>query len=444
MSLGKRTQNSATNTAATMHPVLAATEAEPLVDGPVALRLGGVGKGQRVKLKAASTDSQGFAYHSWAEYEADASGVINPARQPAHAGTYRGTDPFGLWWSMAAAPDRSFTRDLNPVPTAVSAEIDGEVVAELKFDRLRVRSDVVVEQVSEAGLVGILFRPLSTPAPGVIVLGGSEGGIARAAELAAVLASHNFAALALAYFGMNGLPQCLLEIPLEYVESAVRWLVAHPKVCGEGIGAIGCSRGGELALLLASVCPHLRAVVGFAASGIVWPGYAPGAARPSPAWTRGGIPLPFAAPVHEAPSRLDGLQPLVLRGSFEKALEDSPQAEKAAILTERIRGPLLLISGADDQMWPSRMFGEMALARRAAWGAGRDTHLTYARAGHGIGRLPGLPAAPNVVNDTRAGLSYALGGEKAANARAAAHAWPRVLAFLSENLRTPRLGSTDE
>jgi dienelactone hydrolase len=444
MNPGKRTQNRATTTATTQQ-ILVATEIAPLIDQPARLRLEGLRKGQRVKLNAASTDSRGFVYQSWAEFEAGAGGIIDPARQSARAGTYEGRDPFGLWWSMAANPDRSFTRDLSPVPTAVSAEINGEIFTEIKFDRLRVRSDVSIEHVSEVGLVGTLFLPASTPAPGVIVLGGSEGGIAHASEMAAVLASHSFAALALAYFGMNNLPRHLLEIPLEYVESAVLWLLAHPKVCGDGIGAIGASRGGELALLLASVCPQVRAVIGFAASSIVWPGYTPGSARLHPAWMRGGIPFPFAVPAHEASSRLNTLQPLVLRESFEKAIQDLSQVEKAVIPTEKIQGPLLLISGEDDRMWPSCLLGEMAMARRAA--ARRsdcDMHLTYARAGHAIGRLPGLPAAPTVVEDSRAGLSYDLGGEKAGNARSAAHAWPRVLAFLSDSLTTTRLGSSSE
>jgi dienelactone hydrolase len=346
---------------------------------------------------------------------------------------------------MTANPDRSFTRDIKPVPTTVSAEINGEIFTEIKFDRLRVGPDVSIQDVSEAGLVGTLFLPALIPASGVIVLGGSEGGIARASEMAAVLASHGFAALALAYFGMNNLPRHLLEIPLEYAESAVLWLLAHPKVYGDGIGVVGASRGGELALLLASVCPYVHAVIGFAASSIVWPGYTPGAAGSHPAWIRGGVPFPFAIPVHEASLGFNTHEPLVLRRSFEQAIQDSSQVARAAIPTEKIQGPLLLISGEDDRMWPSCILGKMAMARRTpARHSACDMHLTYPCAGHAIGRLPGLPAAPTVVEDSRAGLSYDLGGEKAGNARLAAHAWPRVLAFLSDSLKTPRLKSASE
>ncbi|HEX8259840.1 MAG TPA: hypothetical protein VF558_06050 [Rubrobacteraceae bacterium] len=59
--------------------------------------------------------------------------------------------------------------------------------------------------VREGGLVGTFFRP-STPGPhpAVIVLGGSDGGLREGS--AAVIARQGYATLALAYFGVEGLP----------------------------------------------------------------------------------------------------------------------------------------------------------------------------------------------------------------------------------------------
>jgi dienelactone hydrolase len=45
-------------------------------------------------------------------------------------------------------------------------------------------------------------------------LGCSEGGIRSAEAYAALLASHGYAALAVAYFGMDGLPQRLVGVPM--------------------------------------------------------------------------------------------------------------------------------------------------------------------------------------------------------------------------------------
>ena len=69
--------------------------------------------------------------------------------------------------------------------------------------------------VEVEGLVGTLFCPnTSGPHPAVITLGGMGGGLREGG--AEALASEGFAALALAYFGLEGLPRELVEIPLEY------------------------------------------------------------------------------------------------------------------------------------------------------------------------------------------------------------------------------------
>jgi len=284
--------------------------------------------------------------------------------------------------------------------------------------------------------VATLFLPdASAPASGVVVLGGSEGGLLLAEEVAALLASHGFAVLAVAYFALESLPPQLVEIPVEYLENATRWLLRRPEVAGSGVGVVGTSRGGELALVLASVCRRVRAVVGFAASSVVWPGVTPGALHPRSAWTRRGKGLPFAIPQPQPLSpKMAG--PLILKGWFLAALENQVGIAKAMIPVERIRGAVLLISGGDDRMWPSRLLAELAM-RRLATASGdhcfRHLHLTYPRAGHGVGRVPGLPAASTIVVN-QDGTAYALGGSRRGNARSAQHAWRRVLAFLSSCL----------
>src|SRR3954470_4655074 len=208
---------------------------DPRIDEPVSLRLAGVPPGRRVRIFAAGTDAHGVEHRSWAEYGAGPDALVEPARQRPLAGTYRSADPFGLWWSMQSDPERPFARSLGPVPTAVWAEIDGERVADVELRRLRLAPGVTVEPWREGGLVATLFLP-GLPAPGIVVLGGSEGGLAQAEELAAGLASHGFAALALAYFGAAGLPERLAEIPLEYLEAAVDRLLARPELAGPGAG----------------------------------------------------------------------------------------------------------------------------------------------------------------------------------------------------------------
>src|SRR5258708_18671618 len=85
------------------------------------------------------------------------------------------------------------------------------------------------KSTSRARLHGVLVLPSSAGKhPGVLVLGGSEGGVPR--QRAAWLASHGFAALALAYFNYEDLPPRLEAIPLEYFGRAIGWLMKRPEV----------------------------------------------------------------------------------------------------------------------------------------------------------------------------------------------------------------------
>jgi dienelactone hydrolase len=415
--------------------------AAPLIDQPVTVRVTGARPRQVVRLRAESVDARSAVFRSWAEYQAGPDGTVVVGRQAPRAGTYRGVDAFGLWWSMAADPERQFARDLRPVPTTVAAEVGRRQVARLDFERPRVAPGVWVEELRSDGLVATVFVPPERlPAPGVLVLGGSEGGLAVAAETAALLASHGFVSMALAYFAQAALPPVLSEVPLEYLERAVQWLLGRPDVAGPGVGVVGRSRGGELALLLASACRQVLAVVGLAASSVLWPGFTPGALRPEAAWTRRGKGLPFVVPRPRSPARDD--RPLALLDWCRDALQDGPELARATIPVERIRGAVLLVSGADDRMWPSRWLAERALERLAASRRGRPhshpyLHLTYPGAGHGVGHPPGLPEPPAIFTSGD-GTTLDLGGSRAGNARSAQRAWPRVTDFLGQHLRAER------
>jgi dienelactone hydrolase len=72
-------------------------------------------------------------------------------------------------------------------------------------------------------LVGTLFCPYTPGAhPVVIALGGVGGGLRE--DGAEALASEGFAALTLAYFGVDPLPRKLVGSPLKPLERAIEWL----------------------------------------------------------------------------------------------------------------------------------------------------------------------------------------------------------------------------
>jgi uncharacterized protein len=294
--------------------------------------------------------------------------------------------------------------------------------------------------VEEEGLVGTLFCP-STPGPhpAVIALGGVGGGLREGG--AEALASEGFASLALAYFGVDPLPSELVEIPLEYFEWAIAWLKSQPEVDANRIALVGNSKGGELALLLGATYPEdVKAVIGYAPSAVVWQGitfnreaYHGGPRSP---WSLRGEPVPFARFARPLPTQMVrmvgsylGRQPIVGRVFYERAIKNETAVAAAEIAVEKIDGPLLLISGTEDQMWPSTRLSEMAIERLKAHDHPFPyEHLRYEGAGHMI-TLPN--AEPPVSWTSR----YEVGGTREANEFANADSWTKVLGFLRKHLK---------
>src|SRR5262249_5463930 len=150
----------------------------------------------------------------------------------------------------------------SPALWKLTAETDGHVVATTSIRRAALAPGTRVTRVHESGLVGMLYEPPDDARhPALIVLGGSGGGLPPPAGVPGGLVSRGYVVLALAYFGVPGLPRTLSNIPLEYFGTAIQWLSAQPTVDPMRLGVVGASRGAELALLLAVTYPVLHPVV---------------------------------------------------------------------------------------------------------------------------------------------------------------------------------------
>jgi dienelactone hydrolase len=204
-----------------------------------------------------------------------------------------------------------------------------------------------------------------------------------------MLASRGYAAFNLAYFAEPGLPRGLVNIPLEYFEHAIRWTRAQPWLHDGFLAAWGPSRGGELALLLGATFPDINAVSAWVPSGVMfWPiGLAEqGDTRPPASWTWHGKPLPYLqennGSVEALPPQQPG-QPTAYTPIYLRHLRDERAVERATIPVENIRGPILLVSGTDDQMWPSSVLADIAMRRLQSNGFKFPfQHLKYQGAGH--------------------------------------------------------------
>jgi dienelactone hydrolase len=285
-------------------------------------------------------------------------------------------------------------------------------------------------EIREGGMVATFFDHEGGPRPGVIIVSGSGGGLAE--DQPALLASRGYAVLSLAYFGIEGVPADLANIPLEYFERAIEWMRAHPSIDRERIGVMGASRGGELALLLGATFPALKAIVAYVPSGVIWPGLSgTPSADTLPAWTRGGAALPFM-PNPPPDPELWSRRPVACTPLFHAAMKVCARAEWPEIEVEKTRGPILMLSGSDDQMWPSLMLADIAAQRLLRHNfAHKFEHITYAGAGHFI-RFPYSPVITEIFHPVVKTL-MALGGDALSNA-ADRDSWSRVLGFLAASL----------
>ena len=385
-------------TGATARIVLDVSPRDALVDQPVAITLSGLRAGSIVALTATTTDTSGHSWRSTATFRAGSAGTVVVGRSRPLAGTYRGIDAMGLFWSMAevgsTAPRAQQTLDLPTVSTVrIAAVVAGRDVASAVLRRRWRNADVSLRRttVAQEGFLGCYWAspPGSEPRPAILEFGGSEGGLHCGPG---ILASRGYPVLDLAYFGEPGLPKKLDRVPLEYFERALRWLGQQPGVDPSRLVVWGISRGGEAAFLLATTYPQLvHAVVEYVGSSVVY--NSPDDPR-TPAWTFQGKPIP------------GGTQ----------------------IPVERIAGPVFMVGGWDDRLFGSGSKVESIATDLRAHGKHNFVSLAYANAGHTIGAaVPNIPIGWTYFHY---GVPYPLGGTLAGNARAREDSWAKLLAFL--------------
>ncbi len=293
-------------------------------------------------------------------------------------------------------------------------------------------------EVSGTDAIGAVFEPEVASDHFAVMLSGSSGGIPEAP--ARRLAENGVTALALGYFGAPGLPTDLVEIPLESLARGIE-LFRDRFAGGRSVGVVGISRGAELALLVAAYLGDaIGPVVAVAPSHVAWPGLkapGPGDRRTtSPAWTWQGAPLPFVQykagiemVFNEKGLRVDAYHDLA---SFDPA-----EIDPARIPVERAVGPILLLSGDDDHMWPAApMAGEIVRRMQDHGRAADVTNVVYPGAGHIFLMRDFLPPAGGVN-----ALSFDFGGTAEADEAASRDAWQRVVTFLQSSRQLSGLGA---
>lgn len=407
------------------------------IDQKIDIQLRQLAPQQEVTITATTQDDNGTTWQATATFQANEKGTIQVARQRPLKGTYQQSDSMGLIWSMHPRIEEQnktlfVKKDLQPLNIHFNAESQGYSHIEIVHKRTFLAPGIKIESIQDRGLIGTFYAPeTGGPYPGIILLSGSSG--ASKDQEAALLAAHGYNTLALTYFGVAPLPISLQEISLEYFKKAIDWLRARASVKTTQIAIIGLSKGAEAALLAAANFPEVNAVVAYAPSALIHQGLGATAedSRERSSWTHRGKQVPF---IPYRPSiafqeyilkQRQAQQPIAFRRAYMESLQNQQYFTQAKIAVEKIRGPILTISGQEDQMWPSTLFGDMIEERlNKHYHPYFHQHISYTEAGHKIG----YPYLPTTVNQAR---ENAYGGTPAGNAHAAEHSWQAVLTFLS-------------
>jgi hypothetical protein len=164
--------------------------------------------------------------------------------------------------------------------------------------------------------------------------------------------------------------------------------------------------------------PQIRAVVAYVPASVRYPACC-GNTRVPYAWTWQGQPLAY-----------------VLPGFVRNPLAMMSASVNASIEVERTHGPVLLISGDDDGVWPSAMMAEAVVARlKHSHFPYSVEHLKYAHAGHRAGRPEIVPTWHGMVRNPTSGREENPGGNPKGDAQSSLDAIPKVLEFLRQSLQ---------
>ncbi|XP_066970708.1 acyl-coenzyme A thioesterase 1-like isoform X3 [Macrobrachium rosenbergii] len=405
-----------------------------LHDEPVSIKVSGLKPGQDVTLHSSMKDVRNVHFMSYAHYRADGNGEVDVDVMESLGGEYEGVFPMGLFGSLAPAPNeykytRFFKRDVeNPNIVTISVH-DGHLSAETLCspEASKPLSSVVNERhymapgvqripVRYGKVRGSLFLPPGDgPFPGVVDMFGTAGGLLEFRS--AQLASRGFASLALAFFNYDDLPKGLEEFDIAYFEEAVEYLLKHEKVINQSVGVIGISKGGDLALSMATYIPEVKAAVAI-----------------------NGCNANVQAEFKLSSRIIPGLQFDVSRAKFENeildcfdVLDDSLSMPEAIIPVEEADANFLFLVGRDDRNWKSVEYADHAVNRLIRAGKSNFEVHQYPGAGHLI-EPPYSPFSRASFHGlVRMPLLW--GGRTVLHTKAQIHAWPTLLRFLRKCVR---------
>lgn len=398
-----------------------------------------------------SSDGRKVPFYGRGTYRIGAEGSADLSQASSLSGTYVGKDVRGLFWSQERVvpgvtptlPILVDPKSLVPDEVVLTLQVLGKVEERKTLSFVQSPAGLMREEIRRPDLVGAFYTQRGArKRPVVVILHGSEGGFGYSDWLGPMLVARGYSVFGLVYFSpstrpVEGVPTALNRIPVELLERARSWLAERPEADVQRFGIVGASKGGEFALVLASIYPWIDAVAAFTPSALVTQGFAylTGEAGMASSWSRDGRDMPFLPQTNmrseTAKYRVPGGEVYLARIRRRQMAAASPALIAAATIpVERSRAAFFLAGGGDDQTGDS---GESVarLARRlkkARYARPVDARV-YPEAGHQIVDTGWRPTTTHNSGPSQDG------GDAEADAHAQADSWLGMITFLERELK---------
>lgn len=370
--------------------------------------------------------------YSFACYKTDSKGQIQLNKDKPILATYTGVDSLGIFWSMTKPTyiNKELPFDVKKMLSNTiyfQIEADGKIISKNELQLTLQTPDIKCEEIRNKDLVANFYYPKNKQnLPLIILIGGAEGGIGGVDDFAKIFSSHGYAVLALGYFGMENLPKKLARIPLEYFFRSIDWAKKKQFIDSTKIIIVGGSKGGEAALLVASMRNDIKGAIAVSPSNVIWQGMAYG-----PSWTLTGKDLPYLKCSFSFSfifKFMGNSKQVELLEMFKTIYtEDKSKIEQALIKVEKINGPILLIAGKEDKRWYSYYMCQMMKNRLDSLKFDHPVErLYYNNVGH---QVFGPHLSPTIYNKYD---HLALGGKNSENSAAQIDSWSKTIQFLQK------------
>ncbi|XP_073693907.1 peroxisomal succinyl-coenzyme A thioesterase-like [Garra rufa] len=413
-------------------PLLSVQPIRGLVDEQFQIVVMNLPPNQKVTLHSLHQSDDKDFWEAFGHYISDKHGSVTGVKDESLGGTYEGIEPMGLMWSMRPIPGsrhglRLRKRDIF-TPMAVHISVyTGHLsqgfsqqtpLATSVTERWYLAPGVKRVNINEKEVRGKLFLPPGPgPYPGVLDLWGSGGGLVE--YRSALLASHGFASMALEYLTPENL--ILEDIDASYFEKAYQILKYHPMVQKDHLAVLGLSLGGIVTLSMVAYSKVIKPQCCVCISG--------------------SHLMPFDKSFseffkkmqkHADKLRLNEDNQVIYR---DLILSVSHQSFKVDV--GRIKCPLLLLNGDDDQICPAvESAKDMEMMMEKAGNRHLLEILTYPDTGHQIEPpySPHFRASTFKLHWSKEKVVVLWGGKTKPHTYAQEDAWKKILAFLGQHL----------